>query len=85
MELDARIIPYRPIWRGFAINTIFYAAIFWLPIRGSVALRRFWRVQQGFCPKCAYPMGESAVCTECGCELPKRARTARERRSAGRR
>ncbi len=41
-----------------------------------VQLRRFLRVRRGLCPKCAYPMGESSVCTECGCELAKRARTA---------
>lgn len=29
----------------------------------------------GRCPRCWYPMGESAVCTDCGGELPKRART----------
>ncbi len=57
------VLPYEPIWLAFAINTIFYAAILWLLIAGALALRRFWRVQQGFCPKCAYPMGESAVST----------------------
>ncbi len=67
-------LPLRPEWPGFAINTIFYAAILWLLIPGPFALRRFLRVRRGLCPKCAYPMGESSVCTECGCELPKRAR-----------
>ncbi len=57
-----------PVWPGFAINTLFYAAILW----GSVALRRFVRVRRGLCPKCAYPMGESAVCTECGGALAGR-------------
>ena len=65
----------RPAWPGFAINTIFYAALLWLLIPGPFALRRFLRVKRGLCPKCAYPMGESSVCTECGAELPKRART----------
>ncbi len=64
-----------PVWRGFAVNTTFYAAILWLLIPGPFALRRFLRVRRGLCPKCAYPMGESSVCTECGCELPKRGRT----------
>ncbi len=72
MELDARIIPYRPIWPGFAINTIFYAATFWLLIPGPFALRRFRRVRRGLCPKCAYPVGDSSVCTECGKALPLR-------------
>ncbi len=61
-----RGIPYGPIWPGFAINTLFYAAVLWLLIPGPFVLRRFVRVRRGLCPKCAYPMGESAVCTECG-------------------
>ncbi len=51
------------------------ATLLWLLIPGPFALRRFLRVRRGLCPKCAYPMGESSVCTECGCGLPKRART----------
>ena len=62
-------MPLRPIWPGFAINTLFYAAILWLPF----VLRRIIRIRRGLCPACAYPMGESAVCSECGKALPKRA------------
>ncbi len=79
MELDARIIPYRPIWRGFVVNTLLYATILWLLIHGPFGVRRFrgfLRMKRGLCPKCAYPMGESTVCTECGCALPKRVMTA---------
>ena len=61
-----KALPLRPIWSGFAVNTVFYAAILWLLIPGPFALRRFIRVKRGLCPKCAYPMGESAVCSECG-------------------
>ena len=47
------------------------------PWRGGLrALRRVLRVRRGLCPKCAYPMGESAVCSECGQALPKRLRPA---------
>ena len=70
-----RLLPLYPLWRGFAINTLFYAAVLWLLIPGPFVLRRFLRVRRGLCPKCAYPMGESSVCTECGCGLPKRTRT----------
>ena len=66
------LLPLLPIWSGFAINAIFYAAILWLLIRG----RRLLRLRRGLCPKCAYPMGESAVCTECGKPLPSRVRVA---------
>ncbi len=58
--------PALPIWPAFIANTLFYATILWLLIPGPFALRRFLRVRRGVCPKCAYPMGESAVCTECG-------------------
>ncbi len=70
---NMRIFPLRPLLPGFVFNTLFYAGILWLLLPGPFVLRRFLRVRRGLCPKCAYPMGESAVCTECGCELPKRA------------
>ncbi len=63
-------LPLRPIWPGSVINTLFYAGLLWLLIPGPFALRRFLRLRRGLCPKCAYPMGESAVCTECGKPLP---------------
>jgi len=56
------ILPLRPIWPGFAVNTIFYATLLWLPF----VLRRLIRVRRGLCPACAYPRGESDVCSECG-------------------
>ena len=71
-----RALPLRPIWAPFTINTLFYAAILWLIIPGPFVLRRFLRLRRGLCPMCAYPMGESAVCSECGQELLKRARPA---------
>ncbi len=58
-----------PIWTGFTANTIFYAAVLWLLICGPFALRRLIRVKRGLCPACAYPRGESDVCSECGKEL----------------
>ncbi len=67
-------LPIRPTtWLAIATNTLFYAAILWLLIGGLFLLRRFLRLKRGLCPKCAYPMGESAVCTECGRGLPKHA------------
>lgn len=71
---SASALPYRLVWPGFAVNTLFYAAILWLLIASCLALRRFLRLRRGLCPKCAYPMGESAVCTECGGALTNRSR-----------
>ena len=59
-------LPCGPIWPGFAVNTIFYAAILWSLILGPMVVRRFIRQRRGLCPKCAYPRGESDVCSECG-------------------
>ncbi len=72
--IPARVLPWRPLPPGFAINTLFYAALLWLLIPGPFALRRLLRVRRGLCPKCAYPMGESVVCTECGKPVPSRVR-----------
>ena len=69
-----RVVSVRPIWPGFVANTAFYAVILWLLICGPFALRRFIRVKRGLCPACAYPRGESDVCSECGKALPQQAK-----------
>ena len=68
----AGTLPLRPIWPGFAVNTLFYAAVLWLLSGGPFRLRRHLRFRRGLCPACGYPMGESAVCSECGKALPSR-------------
>ncbi len=65
-----------PLWLGFAVHTLLYAAILWLLIGSLVVLRRCIRVKRGLCPACAYPRGESDVCSECGKAQPRRARVA---------
>jgi hypothetical protein len=57
---------WQPLWPGFAINTAFYAGTLWLLFAAPFALRRRRRIKRGLCPACAYPVGDSAVCTECG-------------------
>jgi len=64
--LELRALPAWPIWPGFAINTLFYATILWLLFALPFTLRRWRRVRRGLCAKCAYPVGASDVCTECG-------------------
>ena len=71
--LTQRMLPLAILIPGFSFNTLFYAAILWLLICGPFVLRRFIRVKRGLCPACAYPMGDSAVCTECGKAVRKRA------------
>jgi hypothetical protein len=63
-------LPLRPIWPGFAINTVFYAFVLWLLFAAPFALRRWRRIRRGLCPKCAYDLrgsvGGSQQCPECG-------------------
>lgn len=63
---DSRALPLQPMWLGFAINTLFYATILWMLFAAVLALRRRRRMKRGLCPACAYPVGTSPVCTECG-------------------
>ena len=72
----ARVLPRHPIWPGFAVNTIFWAAIIFGLIRSPLALHRFIRWKRGLCSACAYPIGTSPVCTECGAPLPSTWRAA---------
>jgi hypothetical protein len=75
--LAPRILPLRLIWPGFAINTVFYAAILWMLFAAPFSIRRWRRIKRGLCPACAYPVGASDVCTECGKPV-KRAMLKRE-------
>jgi len=65
-------LPLQPIWSGFLINTILYAALLWLLIAGPFVLRRLIRLKRGRCPKCGYdlrgqpPEVGAAGCPECG-------------------
>jgi hypothetical protein len=65
-DTSSVILTRMPIWPGFALNTLFYAAILWLLFAFPFALRRWRRRRNGLCTKCAYPVGASDVCTECG-------------------
>jgi hypothetical protein len=70
---DFRVVPYRPIWPGFAINTVFYAVILCLLFAAPFAVRRWRRIKRGLCAKCGYDLrggrkqpSDSSVCPECG-------------------
>ncbi len=71
-EDPPRMIALRPVFLGFAINTIFYAGILWLLFAAPGFVRRRYRIKRGLCPSCAYPVGESDLCTECGNPLRRR-------------
>lgn len=71
---DARALPLRPIPRGFAIDTAFYAAI-WLPLLiAPRAIRRHRRARRGLCPNCAYDLRTlpaTSPCPECAHPNPR--------------
>jgi len=60
------VLPLRPIWTGFAVNSLLYASLAWMIITLPLAWRRGRRIRRGLCAACAYPVGSSPVCTECG-------------------
>lgn len=63
-----RALPLWPIWAGFAADSVFYAAMLWLPLRGLRAVRRFMRLNRGMCLVCGYDLrgDRSRACPECG-------------------
>jgi hypothetical protein len=74
IEIDDNVFALAPILPGFAINTIFYAAILWLLWFAPGKIRRFIRIRGHRCPACGYQIapggGIGPVCSECGAPLP---------------
>jgi hypothetical protein len=54
-------------------------SLFMICIYGVLHYRREVRRERGLCPACAYPVGTSEVCTECG----KAVQTSRRSREGG--
>ncbi len=64
-------LPLHPGPLGFAVNTVFHAAVLWCVVLLAIAARRAIRRRMlrhrfGLCPACRYPIGVSAICPECG-------------------
>jgi len=64
---DHRVLPLRPAWPGFAINTLLFALVISIPFFIS-AWRRSWRRGRGCCPACGYDLRARPDdgCPECG-------------------
>lgn len=70
-----RVLPGRPMWTGFAANSVFWCATLWILLQGLHAILGRWRRARGRCPDCAYPIGSSPRCSECGRHLVARRRS----------
>jgi len=65
-----RVLPLRPIFPGFLVNTLFYAVIWFGIFFGVGFVKRVLRRKRGRCVKCSYDLrGEfDSGCPECGWE-----------------
>ncbi len=63
-----KVLPLRPIFPGFLINTLFYGVILWLLWSAPFATRRLIRKRRGQCVRCGYDLTGAGhvVCPECG-------------------
>ena len=62
-------LPLYPLWPGFALNTLFYAALAWGVWQVPLVIRRRRRRSKGKCVRCGYDLkglGVGGVCPECG-------------------
>lgn len=67
-----RALPFRPIWRGFAIDSLCYGFLTWLVLSACSVMRRRYRAHQGLCPRCNYDLRADLAsgCPECGWNKP---------------
>ena len=61
-----RKLPLRPMWPGFLYSTLMYGAFAWVLLFMPGVMRKRLRARRGLCLECAYPLGDFAICPECG-------------------
>ena len=70
----------RLVWAGVFVNPLFFGGSLWLVFLVlpfvCVLFRRALRARRGLCIRCAYPVGVSEVCTECGAAVERGAEQA---------
>ena len=77
-----RLVPMRPRPGGTIGNTLFFGVAAFVVLAGSMLWRRRRRMARGCCPECAYPVGASVNCAECGTPVPAAARASTPRDAA---
>lgn len=67
-EAETTLLPWRPLWAGFAANTALYSALWFGVLFVPGAARRWVRLRRGRCLKCGYDLrgNLAAGCPECG-------------------
>lgn len=62
------LVPYRPIWIGFVINSIFYTLLVLIAFWVHRQIRHARRMRRGRCPWCGYELHHDFRdgCPECG-------------------
>ena len=66
---DPAMLPLRPIWPGLALDSLLFAAAWWLLLGGITATRRALRSRRNQCPRCGYSrtgLAHESPCPECG-------------------
>ena len=61
-----RLVPAKPIWAGFILNTLFYSGLCLIVLRRMQRLRAAARARRGECRACGHPLAGIACCPECG-------------------
>jgi hypothetical protein len=60
------VVPLRPIWPGFALDTAFYGTLAFLLWSAPRFVKRTRRRRRGLCVVCGYDLRGMQKCPECG-------------------
>lgn len=63
---DFPLLPLRPVWPGFLLDTALFAALAAALSLTTDALKRSRRKRRGACANCGYPRASGEHCPECG-------------------
>lgn len=68
-DFNPRALPLTPVWPGFVVDLLLWSTVWFAPLTGIAALRRWRRKCKGLCIHCGYSLTglpEDSVCPECG-------------------